>query len=255
MVRAYLDCGRYFAYRYIRKLPAVLDGRMLAGRVYDHGVSYALKRKISADFTTVGEVKDIMSDRWEYELKEQIDYDDDSIKLVAKQINWGDDDPGHLKDIVLKLGALYVETILPKLQPLAVQERLEGVIGGVPFVGYPDVIVGNSLDDLGVGIIDHKFTTRRATQEAANKDMQFSSYASLLKRPVWAAWHQALDQKKPSINVVVTERKQGDMDWFGCLVAEVWRGIQAGVFPPNPLTWRCGEKCPYQMECRILCEY
>lgn len=222
---------------------------MLAGRVYDHGVSYALKRRQAGEFVPVDEVKDLMSDRWQYELGESVYYEKlDEPQVEAKKVEWGEDDPGKLKDAVLKLGALYIKTELPKLQPVAVQERLEGVLSGVPFVGYPDLVVS------GPGVIDHKFATRRASQEMANKDMQFSAYAALLGKPVWAAWHQALDQKKLKINVVTTERRQGDIDWFERLVAEVWQGIQGGIFPPNPLCWRCGARCPYELECRVLME-
>jgi len=192
-----------------------------------------------------------MSDRWEYELGEQVYYEHrEEPEVEAKQINWGDDDPGRLKDVVLKLGALYIKKMLPKLQPVAVEERIEGVLGGVPFVGYPDLIV-----EPGPGVIDHKLATRRMNPEVAHRDMQFSAYAALLGKPIWAAFHQALDQKKLDINVVLTERRQGDIDWFERLVAEVWRGIQAGIFPPNPLCWRCSEgKCSYWLECKILME-
>jgi hypothetical protein len=228
---------------------------LIAGRVYDHGVSYALKRRLAGEFVPPDEVEDVMSDRWQYELREPADYEHpDDFRVEAKQVNWGEDKPGKLKDTVLKLGALYVKVMLPRLQPLAVQERLEGVIGGVPFVGYPDLIVGRSLHDSGIGIIDHKFTTRRANQEMINKDMQFSAYAALLGRSVWAFWHQALDQEKLDINVVTTERRHGDIDWFAHLVGELWRGIMSGIFPPNPLCWRCGTKCAYELECRILME-
>jgi len=249
MVRAWLDCPRYFEYRYIRKLPAVLDGRLLAGRVYHHGVAYALKRRKAGEFISPDEVKDVMSDRWEYELGERVYYEHlEEPEVEARQVNWGEDNPGQVKDTILRLGALYTRIMVPKLQPVAVEQRLEGVLGGVPFVGYPDLVVS------GPGVIDHKLATRRVSPDAIHKDMQFSAYAALLGKPIWAAFHQALDQKKLGINVVTTERRQGDIDWFERLVAEVWHGIQAGIFPPNPLCWRCGPKCPYELECRILME-
>lgn len=250
MVRAWLDCGRYFEYRYIRKLPAVLDGRMLAGRVYHHGVEYALKQKKTGQFVPPDEVKDVMSDRWQAELRESVYYENlGEPQVEARQVNWGNDDPGKLKDTVLQLGALYVTKMIPKLEPLAVEERLEGTIGGVSFVGYPDLVLA------GPGVIDHKLTTRRTNTEMANKDMQFTAYAALLGKPIWGAWHEALDQKNLDINVVMTERRQGDIDWFAQLVVGVWHGIQSGVFPPNPLCWRCHEtKCPYWLECRVLME-
>jgi len=249
MLRAWLDCPRYFEFRYVRKLPAVLDGRLLAGRVYHHGVAYALRRKKQGELVTPDEVKDIMSDRWQYELGERVYYEHlEEPEVEARQINWGSDDPGKLKDTVLKLATLYLRIMVPKLQPVAVEERLEGVIGGVPFVGYPDLVLQ------GPGVVDHKLATRRTNQEAADKDLQFSAYAALIGRPIWAAFHQALDQKKPDINVVLTERRQGDIDWFAHLVVGVWKGIIAGVFPPNPMCWRCGSKCPYEIECRVLME-
>jgi len=249
MVRAWLDCPRYFSYRYIRRLPAMLDGRLLAGRVYHHGVAYALKRRKAGEIVLPAEVKDIMSDRWQAELTEKVYYENlEEPRVEAKQVNWGKYDPSKLKDTVLKLGALYLREMLPTLQPLAVEERLEGSLDGVPFVGYPDLVLP------GPGVVDHKLATRKASQEMIDKDMQFSSYAALLGQPVWAAWHQALDQKKQKINVLVTERGRGEIEWFACLVGEVYRGIMAGIFPPNPLCWRCGPKCPYELECRVLME-
>lgn len=249
MVRAWLDCPRYFQYRYIRRLPAVLDGRLLAGRVYCRGVGYALKRKMAGQFVPVDEVKDAISDRWQSELKEPVYYEHlEEPQIEAKQVNWGNDDPGKLKDAVLGLGALYTRIMLPKMQPVSVEERIEGVLDGVPFVGYPDLVLP------GPGVVDHKLVTRRMNPELIHKDMQFSAYAALLGKPVWAAFHQALDQKKLDINVMMSERRQGDIDWFVQLVAGVWHGVQAGVFPPNPLCWRCSGKCPYEMECKVLME-
>jgi hypothetical protein len=231
-------------------LPAVLEGRLLAGRVYHHGVAHALKKRQEGEFVNPDEIKYIMSDRWQEEVGEKVYYEhaDDPV-VEAKNIKWGDDEPGKLKDSVLKLGALYTKKMLPTLQPVAVEERIGGMLGKVPFVGYPDLVLP------GPGVVDHKLATRRADPALAHKDLQFSAYAALLGKPIWAAWHQALDHKKPDINVVMTERSHGDIDWFVNLVAEVWRAIFTGVYPPNPLCWRCGDKCPYEVECKVLMEF
>jgi CRISPR/Cas system-associated exonuclease Cas4 (RecB family) len=263
MVRTYLECPRFFYYRYIRGIPAVLDGSLIAGRIYHHGVAFGLKRRKADQSVSVDEVRDVMSDRWEAETKDKVFYEDlGEPQLEARQINWGQDNPGQLKDAALKLGTLYIKTMLPKLQPIAVEERLEGVIGGVPFVGYPDLVVKQNL--AGKGVIDHKLSlhprerpkgVKGNSQELIDKDMQFSAYAALLGESVWASWHQALNLQKPLIDVVTTERKQGDINFFTRIVTEVWKGITSGVFAPNPLCWRCGsERCSYHIECRILLE-
>jgi len=253
MIRLYLECPRAYHYRYILGLPIVQRGRLVAGKVYHLGVAYAFKRKLAGALATPTELFDIMSDTWEAQLAERLVYDElGEPKVEAKRIDWEEDDPGKLKDTVLKLAALYLRKMVPKIEPIAVEQKLEGVIATVPFVGYPDLQVRNLT---GIGVIDHKFAKRCLSQADADKDIQPSAYAALLGQPIWAAFHQALDMKRPQINEVTTERGIDDIDWFGHLVEQVWRGIRSGIFPPNPLTWKCGADCSYNVECRVLHEY
>ena len=249
-VRQYLECPRLYEWHYIRKKPVVVDGRLIAGGVYHHGLEYALKRKMQHELIRADEIKDVMSDRWDTEVRcDVIEDDRGSGALEVKEVNWKDDKPGELKAVVLSLGKLYLETMVPTMEPVAVEKKLEGMIGGIPFLGYADVVLP------GPGVIDHKFTTRRMDQGTANKDMQITTYACLLDRPIWGGFHQALDQKKQDINVVLTQRGRGDMEWFSRLVEKVAKGIQTGIFPPNPLTWKCAEdNCAYWIECRVLME-
>jgi hypothetical protein len=248
-VRCYLECPRLFEYRYLKQMPAVLNGRMLAGRAYHHGVEYALKRKKEGWLTAEDEVKDIINDRWEAEMGERLISDEkDDVRVEAREVDWANDDPGKLKDTVVKLGALYVKKTLPEMEPVAVEKKLTAEIAGLSFLGYADVILP------GPGVVDHKFAQRKTNQEAADKDLQFSAYAALLGKPIWAAFHQALDQAKLDIHVVNTTRNKGDIEWFTHLVARVYPGMISGVYPPNPLTWQCGKRCSYYLECRVLME-
>lgn len=243
-IRCYLECPRRFEYRYIRQIPAIANGRMIAGRAYHHGVEYALKRKMEGWLTAEEEVKDIISDRWEAETGDPLA--DEGVEV--REIDWGEDKPDVLKNTVINLGAVYVKKKLPDMEPVAVEKRLTNRIAGIPFLGYADVILP------GPGVIDHKLTQKKTNQKIADKDLQFSAYAALLGEPIWAAFHQALDQKKLDIHVVSTTRNQGDIDWFTHLVSKVYPGMVSGIYPPNPLTWQCGEKCSYYLECRVLME-
>lgn len=248
-IRCYLECPRLFEYRYIKQEPAVLNGRMLAGRVYHHGVEYALKRKMEGCLTPAEEVRDIISDRWEAETGKGVFTDREAETAIERrEIDWGEDKPQQLKDTVLGLGALYVTKMLLTMEPVAVEKKLTATIAGIPFIGYADVILP------GPGVVDHKLAQKKTNQEAADKDLQFSAYASLLGRPIWAAFHQALDQKKPDIHVVSTTRNSGDIEWFSHLVERVYPGMISGIYPPNPLTWQCGPGCAYYTGCRVLME-
>ena len=216
---------------------------MVAGTVYHHGVEYALKQKMAKELAIVEEVRDIMCDRWAVEVGADV-----IEGAEVKSLDWGEDNPEDLKSKILTLAEVYIKTVLPDMNPVAVEKKLDGDIGGVPFLGYVDAILP------GPGVVDHKFAKRRMDQGSANKDMQITTYACLLKQPVWGAFHQALDQKKPVINIVLTQRGLADMEWYTVLVQKVWAAIQTGIFPPNPLTWKCGPNCEYEMACRVLME-
>lgn len=255
MMRCYLDCPHNFEMRYVKHVPVTLSGRTVAGRVYHHGVEFALKRKKEEKPVTPEEVKDIMRDRWEKEVKGVVappvsfyESDCEEVVMMEKKLEWGDDKPGEVKDAVLKLAGIYVEKFVPTIYPHAVEERFTAIVNGVPFVAYPDLVVA------GPGVIDHKFATRRANQDYIDKDLQFTTYAAVLGKPIWAAWHQALDLKRPEIFQILTERKQDDIEWLGRVAADVWQGICAGYFPRNPLGWKCNGRCEYHIECRVLME-
>jgi hypothetical protein len=198
------------------------------------------------------EVADIVSDAWDAHLSDKLVYDElGEPKLEAKDIEWGDDNPGQLKDNVIKLAKMYTKNVLPEVNPTAVEEKVKSDVDGIPCLGYMDAIC--ELGDSTSLVIDHKLGKNRMSQEAADKDLQMSIYATLLDRPIVCAFHQALIQKKLVLNKVLTERGRGDIVWATGLIKEVWNGIQSGIFPPNPLSWTCSESnCSYWTECRVL---
>jgi len=57
--------------------------------------------------------------------------------------------------------------------------------------------------------------------------------------------------KKPKVQIWETTRTVSDLFWLFGLIREVWHGIEAGVFPPNPETWKCSPRyCEYWGICR-----
>ena len=47
--------------------------------------------------------------------------------------------------------------------------------------------------------------------------------------------------KSPRAQMIETTREDADFRFMEDLIRSAWKGIPAGVFVPNPLTWKCSE--------------
>lgn len=245
-ISSLLRCPRAFEYNYVLKTPAPLRGRMIAGRCYHHALAAAaLKWQLFKELVTPEEVADQLSDRWVMEMDIKATYKEaEDEKVAATIIDFGEDDPGKLKDAAITLAQLYVATVLPNLDIVYIEKRLVTDIDGVPFVGYLDLELAGDI------VADHKLRQKRMSVEEAERDIQASSYALLKGGPISFQFHQALDTEKPAIEVIETARGESDITWFRQLAADAWRQMQSGIFPPNPLSWTCGPNCEYYLNCR-----
>jgi hypothetical protein len=245
-ISALLRCPRAFEYNYVLKTPVPLKGRVLAGRCYHHAVAAAaLKWQLFKETAPADEVADELSKRWAAETGARVNYDDQrEEKTEATLIDFGDDDPGKLKDAAIRLAQLYVAEVLPGLDILYIEKRMAVDLDGVPFIGYLDLELAGDI------VVDHKLRQKRMSKEEVDRDIQPSSYALLKGGSIIFQFHQALDIKKPAIELIETARGEGDIAWFRQLAADVWRQIQAGIFPPNPLFWGCGPGCEHYLDCR-----
>jgi hypothetical protein len=249
-IASLLRCARAFEYNYILKTPVALKGRLLAGRCYHHTLAAAaLKKQLFNELITPEEVGNEFSDRWTMETDVKLVYDElGEEKIEATIIDYGDDDPGKLKDSGIELAKLYIATVLPGLEIEYIEKRLETDIEGIPFVGYIDLLVNSKGAEV---VIDHKLAKRKMPQEDADKDIQLSAYAMLMGKPITGQFHQALDTKDKEIHIVETRRGEEDIKWFKELARGCWQVIQNGVFPPNPLSWTCSaDGCAYWLDCR-----
>jgi len=220
---------------------------MLAGRCYHHCVATAATRKVLFnEIMSDEELSDVFADHWSKEMLDKLVYDElGEEKVEATVIDFGDEDPGKLKDSGIKLSQKYVNDILPKLNIEAIERRYEVDINGITFVAYPD------LELVGDIIADHKFRQKRMSQDEVDRDIQATSYALVKNKPIIFQFHQALDAKEKKIEVAETRRDKGDIEWFKRLVVDIWRSIETAIFPCNPTGWWCGENsCAYWLDCK-----
>jgi hypothetical protein len=111
----------------------------------------------------------------------------------VEEIRWDEDSkPEDVRNDGQRMTQAYHLTVSPRIQPLAVEKRIDFVVPGipVPFVGYVDVEEEGNLDDLKTG----KQVTRKPD---ANWRTQGTLYAAHLGKP--CHFHSVSRAKTPSI--------------------------------------------------------
>ncbi len=242
-------CPKAYEYQYIKKLPLKGSGLMIAGTAYDRGVTFALGTKANGLTFEEEEIISVISDAWDGEINSKtIKEEDSDIVIPIKSIEWGDYDPGVLKDRVIKLVLMYIDRMLPNLNPVMVQKyHSVEIVPGLVLTGRPDVEFEDG------NIADHKFTKRRMSDTEKDDNMQSSAYATILNHPLTCEFHLALNQKKLDIEVMPVKRTQSDIDWYREKVLLTARLIYTGIFPPRAMGWKCSPKyCDFYHECRTF---
>ena len=108
-----LRCAKSFQYRYIEQIPTPLNGRVLAGRCYHHVLALAAsRRQLFDEIISAEEIADTFSSHWDKELGLRRIYDElDEEPIPATIVEFGEDDPGELKDSGIKLAQLYAAVL------------------------------------------------------------------------------------------------------------------------------------------------
>ena len=129
----------------------------------------------------------------------------------------------------------------------------------VPIIGYIDMIESDGIP------CDFKTSSKSWNQDQANSEMQPTFYLAALNQAgylpqfvapdyskVFAFRHYVfVKTKKPRVQIWESTRTVADLFWLFGLIRDVWSGIEAGVFPPNPTGWKCSPKyCEYWGICR-----
>jgi hypothetical protein len=191
--------------------------------------------------------------------------------------NWEDKDPGAMKDVGIALVRLYNNTLAPAVRPQVGKDGIRGIeqkfeikVGGVPMLGYIDLIdtnadvsfskeelarlqaEGNTVPkELRTVVTDFKFKAKSMAQSIVEGSLQMTMYS--LATGIYAIrYDQLLKLKKPKITRVTAMRTPQDHAWLSQVVQSVATSITKGSFPPcDPTNWVCSPKwCGYWHMCR-----
>jgi len=157
---------------------------------------------------------------------------------------------GERKDDVLKRGELmltqYALGYGNMLRPIKCEERVELMIGGVPFLGYIDLVLKNR-------VIDYKVVKNAKTQNEADSDPQLTLYSKATKKK--KVEFVCLTKSKTGATVVIeSERDDKDYKNLNALASSVADAIKKGAFPMcDPSNWCCNPKwCGFYRKCKGL---
>lgn len=241
-----LRCPKQWEFRYVKGLKMPPSGAMVLGSAYHEGVAegfrYMMFEGENATYPCHLELAlDAYDTAFERIRSEHIVREDDD-EIPFDEILW-DDDPGKLKDMGVRLLTYYERHTAPTITPIAVEQKDIMIVGDVPIYMVIDLETKDK-------IADHKIKGRRFSEDDLRQDIQATAY--WMARDKQLEFHVGLKTNTPQIIVQPANRTEQDATFFANeLVPMVWKQINSGIFPPNPIGWHCSEKwCGYWKLCK-----
>jgi putative RecB family exonuclease len=235
-ISKYTTCARQWRYKYIDNLPDPPSAALKLGSavhaVIEELITDRTEQLSAASPATLfaerwGEALADATVRWNSDLPEAIG--NEGLRLVTS---------GVVLDVINKLEPMMVKT------KAAIEERVELHVPGVPvpIVGFIDMI--------GADGVPHDFKTSAFSwnAEKAQAETQPLFYLAALNQAGrvdhgYRFRHVVLVKTKtPQAAVIESQHRPGEMFWLFEMIADVWKGIQAGHFPPSPGAWSCTPK-------------
>ena len=146
-----------------------------------------------------------------------------------------------------------MEVIAVELPLQATLTSADGAGHEIALIGAVDLLLRDQLGRLLA--VDHKTAKQALTQEAIDRDLQFSAYALLLAENGYLEEGQSLHcafnvlrkLKAPKVERHITLRTETDRRRFARIADSVLAAIEAQAFVPCT-GWQCAD-CPYQKAC------
>jgi hypothetical protein len=244
-ITTWLSCGLRYYFRYVARVepswkPAALAfGHAIHSSLEMFHVELINRRRITAQ-----QIVDIFRADWA------------AAQLDELRFKEGDD-AAQLERLGVTLVRAYV-TANAGLPVIAAEVPFDlplldpttgDVMAGLFLRGVFDVLLERD------GIVELKTAARAYDEGTLSRHIQLTAYhyayRYLYDRDPTIRVIALLKQRRPKIESYSVTRTIEDDAWFAHLAAMVARGIDAGVFAPNP-SWHCSD-CEYAAQCRVWC--
>ncbi len=123
---SWLICGKAYEFKYVQQIATPDYASTSRGNAVHAGVEHMLRAKLTKTPTTVEAGLAVVSATFDEKARGVLD--------------WGNEEPGKVKDTALKLFKAYTTYGLPNINPVAIEEGFAKKIGDVPMVGWIDLV-------------------------------------------------------------------------------------------------------------------
>ena len=244
-IALYQACARAWKFKYLDGLRGAKTPELAFGTAFHNAVEAFLVNK------TLGIFEHSLIDLWLAAWHRE---------AAEGEIEWGLDTPepytndgvrilGH-PDVLNQLNGLAIRC---DAQGPMIERKIELRVPGVPIpvIGYIDAVQSDGTP------LDFKTSAKSWTPDKAAGEMQSLYYLAALNQAGdhshnWTFTHLVfVKTRTPQVQMYTHMHRPGEVFWLFDMIQAVWQGITAGVFPPNPTSWRCSPRfCDGWTQCR-----
>ena len=231
-VRCFMDCQVRWWFKYRLKCPDSPNAKLALGRAIHAPLAQNFAQKIETheDLHSFGVVA-LFREAWANE-SEEIDFRDD-------------EDPREFAACGEALVNKYMDQAAPRIEPAAVEMRVEGAIGGVSVRGWVDLL------DVHGRIIDIKTSARKPSGIDPEYRFQIATYAQLTPGASGEARVDTLVKTKtPALATHSFTVSDQDLLAIHKLYPLARQAMRSGNYMPNRLSLNCSRRnCAYWRRC------
>jgi putative RecB family exonuclease len=254
-ISSYLLCPRAWRFHYLDQIETPTSPALIFGSAFHNALEdYIGHTALEEDFPLLG--------YWNRSWAAQLE------RNAENGIAWGKDSQESMTALGVKMFSdPDTVALVDSLQPLVIKEQVQIerkislTVPGVPIpiIGYIDMIEQDGVP------ADFKTSGKSWNQRQADSEMQPCFYLAALNQSnhplvctdpseemaFYFRHYVFVKTKTPKVQIWESTRTIQDLFWLFGLITDVWKGIKAEVFPPNPRTWKCSSKyCDFWGICR-----
>lgn len=240
-ISSYLACGYNWKLHYLDKIATPGSPALVFGSAWHGTLERFLQSGYQADLVGA----------WREEWAKEVG--------ANPEVDWGAGPEELCNDGVRMLSSAEIRAGLLSIRPAIdkdgarIERKVELRVPGVPLpiIGYIDIVTDDGVPG------DFKTSARAWSADKATGETQPLFYLAALNQagetvPGWRFRHFVfVKTKTPQFQVIEHHHNPGQLLWLFSMIRSVWEGIEAGVFPMNPGSWKCSPSfCDYYARCR-----